>query len=446
MNRRAIMKVTSLLALILCIPGYTVGQIVPASGWESLGPEGGNLIALTRSPVSGDLFTVNLSYPSLIYRSTNDGFLWERVGQIDGYYVRCLQADPQRAERLYAAMFYLGVGSDLYMYVSSDRGAGWTRRTFAGESMSTYYTLGLAINKTDPAKLTITGYCENPNISPGIVRPFMCSSSDAGETWTIRHFNRVASTATNVYCVASDPDDPNTFYVGCDTVASGYLIGVLFKSTDKGTTWKNITGTVVGYPCDVLFDPGVSSKMYVAAGGAGVFRSTDRGITWMRGSGPVMASKVWFDPQNSSIVYSYWGTTIYRSTDSGASWNNLNKSMAGGNCQGIIIHPTMTNKFYVATLAGFYRSEDTGQSWTFSNAGLLCSNVPAVRCVPSTPSVVYLSSMNSGLHRTTNGLAAVTSSGLNWEKVSEDTYCEGILHIEISPSNPSSVYIQEGPS
>jgi len=439
MNAQAYFKVKRLLVLFLCIPVYALGQSVASSGWESLGPEGGNLVALTRSPASGDLFTASLSAPTLIYRSTNDGALWQKVGQINGYYVTCLQADPQKAERLFAVMSYLEI------YVSSDKGASWAHKTFSGgESMGTYRPLDLRIDKINPTKLTIMGFCVNPNVSAGIARPFVCSSTDAGETWTIHQFNRVASTATNIYCVANDPDDQNTFYVGCDTAASGYATGALFKSTDNGVTWKNITGAIVGWPCDVLFDPVVSNKMYVAAGGAGIFRSTDRGATWMLGSGAAMATKVWFDPQNSSVVYSYYSTTIYRSPDSGATWNSLGKSMSGGGCQGVVIHPTLTNKFFVVTWAGFYRSDDGGQNWTFSNTGLICSGVPAVRCVPGTPSVVYLSSINMGLFRTANALAPVTTSGLTWEKLTEETYCEGILHIEISPSNPNTVYIQEG--
>ncbi len=441
MDKNARIVLGRMLLLLLLFPCMALSQNSAASTWESLGPEGGYLTALAQNPLTGDLFAVPYGSPARIYKSTNEGNTWQKVAEINDviYY---LIVDPQTPANMYAASSYLGYETSLRIYKSTNSGVTWTQKVFAGESATGYQIAEFTMDKSDPSKLSVVGYCYRWDGSTNIYRPYVCRSSDAGQTWTVRKFDNVSSDDFYAYCMETDPSAPNTQFL------AGYLSntgGRLFKTTDNGTTWTNITGTVIqGYVYDLLIDGASPNKIY-AASYSGVYRSTDRGATWQRNNGVATGLKLLFDPQNSSILYVYGnGLPVYRSTDGGVNWMALNSQITGGTVTGLVVNASMTNKIYVTTHAGFYRSDNTGQDWTMTNGGMLCSYVPTLKCAPSSPSTLYISFMYSGFYRTNNALASATGSGISWEKMPEYSYCEGIMHMDISTASPPVLYIQEG--
>jgi photosystem II stability/assembly factor-like uncharacterized protein len=80
--------------------------------------------------------------------------------------------------------------------------------------------------------------------------------------------------------------DPDTVYAGIEDAA-------LFKSTDGGHTWEELSG-LRGHPTGaqwspgaggmclhtIVLDPGNPNRMYVAISAAGAFRSDDAGKSW----------------------------------------------------------------------------------------------------------------------------------------------------------------------
>src|SRR5581483_9309732 len=79
--------------------------------------------------------------------------------------------------------------------------------------------------------------------------------------------------------------DPNTVYAGVEDAA-------IFKSTDAGTTWKELPGLRAAKGNlwqpgaggmavhTILLDPKNPNRMYVAISAAGAFRTDDGGKTW----------------------------------------------------------------------------------------------------------------------------------------------------------------------
>ncbi|WNJ16660.1 T9SS type A sorting domain-containing protein [Pontibacter sp. G13] len=137
-------------------------------------------------------------------------------------------------------------------------------------------------------------------------------------------------------CVYSPPGDENTIYVGSNT-------GGLWKTTDMGISWQNMTDviglpglgvlSIVGHP-----DPDSSDILFIATGngsefnanfGAGVFRTTDGGSSW----DPTALSwqeddslhnfllynkevkKLLMHPTNPDIMYAMTRTAVYKTTD-----------------------------------------------------------------------------------------------------------------------------------
>jgi photosystem II stability/assembly factor-like uncharacterized protein len=89
-----------------------------------------------------------------------------------------------------------------------------------------------------------------------------------------------------VWHVEPSPSDPDTIYTGVEDAA-------LFKSTDGGQSWQEMTGLRThasagmwapgaGGLClhTIVVDPSTRGRMFVAISAAGAFRSDDDGVTW----------------------------------------------------------------------------------------------------------------------------------------------------------------------
>ncbi len=136
--------------------------------------------------------------------------------------------------------------------------------------------------------------------------------------------------------------------------------GGLFKSTDGGSTWKQLTN---GLPKDLVqiniaiaaSDPNriyatLSTKeegAYASSKGLGVYRSDDAGMSWRKitddprpamkiGGGDLPVPRV--DPQNSDVVYSTSIVTC-KSTDGGKTWISLRGAPGGDDYQNLWINP-----------------------------------------------------------------------------------------------------------
>ncbi len=80
-----------------------------------------------------------------------------------------------------------------------------------------------------PANRTVNGFAVNPadpKVMYVAMRDGLFKSTDAGETW-----KNVGKGLRNLAAVAVNPRKPNVVYVSTAD-------GVIFKSTDGGTTWE----------------------------------------------------------------------------------------------------------------------------------------------------------------------------------------------------------------
>lgn len=276
-----------------------------------------------------------------------------------------------------------------------------------------------------------------------------------------------------VACVGV-PSQPNVFYFG----STG---GGVWKSTDGGASWKNVsdgffkTGSV-GAIAVADSDPNV---IYVGMGeypirgnvsyGDGVYKSTDAGKTW-RNVGlqdTQQISRVRIDPRNPDVVYvaalgHVWGANpdrgIFKSTDGGKTWKKiLYKSDRTGGTD-LVVDPGNANNIYAALWevyrtpyslvsggpgSGLYKSTDAGETWAdlthapgmpkgvIGNYGLTVS--------PANPERVWAQVENAdgGLFRSDNG-------GKSWMKINDERKLRQrawyFSKIFADPKNPDEIY------
>jgi photosystem II stability/assembly factor-like uncharacterized protein len=95
---------------------------------------------------------------------------------------------------------------------------------------------------------TITSIAESPHdenvLYVGTDDGLMHRTDDMGETWTKMPVGNLPDVPATAYVndIKVDLHDPNTVYVALDNHKHGDLKPYLLKSTDKGKTWKSLTG------------------------------------------------------------------------------------------------------------------------------------------------------------------------------------------------------------
>ncbi|MDH3271344.1 MAG: glycosyl hydrolase [Gemmatimonadota bacterium] len=222
--------------------------------------------------------------------------------------------------------------------------------------------------------------------------------------------------------VAGVPSRPLTYYMG--TVGGG-----VWKTTDAGTTWRNVTdgqfGTSsVGAIAVAESDPNV---VYVGMGEHAV-----RGVMTSHGDG------------------------VYRSTDAGRTWTHLGLDRTRSISR-IRVHPDDPDLVYVAAQGapyganeerGIYRSRDGGESWELilhvdenSGASDLAMDMTNPRILYASfwdhrrlPWRVVSGGPGSGFWKSTNG-------GETWEQINDGLPDEmGKTSIDVSRANPDRLF------
>jgi photosystem II stability/assembly factor-like uncharacterized protein len=218
------------------------------------------------------------------------------------------------------------------------------------------------------------GHVWGPNRERGIFR-----SKDGGATWQQVLFRNDSTGAVDL---AMDPSNPNVLYAGFWQahrrpwmLVSGGTGSGLFKSTDGGDTWTDITRRP-GLPAGLWGNIGVAvsgadaRRVYaiIEADEGGVFRSDDAGATWTRvNSERKLRQRAWYytkiyaDPKDPELVYAS-NVNFQVSRDGGKTWSDLRPPH--GDSHDAWIAPDNGDRLIEGDDGGATVSTDGGKSWT----------------------------------------------------------------------------------
>jgi photosystem II stability/assembly factor-like uncharacterized protein len=252
-------------------------------------------------------------------------------------------------------------------------------------------------------------------------------TTDAGNNWVnvTDGFLGVGS----VGAIAVAPSDPNVVYVGTGSACPRGNISVgdgIYKSTDAGKTWKHIGLRQAGQIGRIRVHPHNPDLVYVAALGhifgtnpeRGVFRSTDGGESW---------KKVHFISDQTGVVDLAMDPTNPRILMA-AAWRAERKpwAMISGSEDG-----------------GIYRSADGGDTWEKLGGGLPEGLVgkTAVTISPANGDRAWVlleaEGDKGGVYRTDDG-------GESWERINGDAKLRQrpwyYIHIFADPKDENTVY------
>ncbi|MGE5361783.1 MAG: hypothetical protein ACM3NQ_22425, partial [Bacteroidales bacterium] len=221
-------------------------------------------------------------------------------------------------------------------------------------------------------------------------------TTNAGTSWT-PVFDSEGS--FSIGCVAIDPADPLTVWVGTGENNSqrsvSYGDGV-YKSVDGGKSWTNVGLKDSMHIGKIVIDPRDTNVVYVAAmgplwspgGDRGLYKTTDGGKTWKRVleiSENTGVSDMAMVPGNPDVLYAaayqrrrhVWTlidggpeSAIYKSTDAGDSWKKVTRGLPNEDLGriGLAVAPSSPDTVYAVVEAandagGFFRSRDRGENW-----------------------------------------------------------------------------------
>ncbi|MCH8990947.1 MAG: hypothetical protein IIA44_04240 [Acidobacteria bacterium] len=355
-----------------------------------------------------------------LYRSTNSGGMWTQV--LSGT-VTDLVIDPSNNQVMYAARRTDGISK------STDGGVTWNPAN-TGFPVSDVGRVNLAIAPSNPQILLASVQNSTMNDLLGIWK-----TSDGAANWA-------GLAATGASCglqcwydmtIAIHPTNPDVVYFG----------GVnLFKSTDGGANFSNISGSIHVDQHFFAFDPQTPSTVFVGNDG-GIYKSIDGGTTWTTLNTNLALTQFYggvsLHPSNANFAIGGTqdnGTVEYAGS---ADWTAV-LSGDGGFTAIDFLDPTVryaeTQWTVPSDFSGPRRSD--GGAYSRKVSGIDVSDralfIPPLAMDPSSPETLYFGTFQ--VYKTTN-------RGETWSAVSSDLTNggRGISAIAVAPSNSSVLYV-----
>jgi len=353
-------------------------QFLSKVKYRLVGPwRGGRSGAVTGSYKSKNTFYFGATGGG-VWKTTDGGSNWRNIS--DKYFGGSIGAVAVAPSD--ESIIYVGEGENT-MRGNVSEGLGGMWRTEDGGR--TWQNIGLkdgrhiiriVIHPRNPNIVwaAVMGHLFGPNEERGVFK-----TVDGGKTWKkVLYVNN----QTGCSDLVMEPGNPTTFYAGMwrlirtpYSLESGGEGSGLYKSTDGGETWTNITskkglpkGTwgIVG----VAVAPSNTDKIYALIENAngGMYMSTDAGETWtLTSSDNNIRQRAWYytkvfvDPKNENIVYAP-NVGFMRSRDGGKTFQSSNTPH--GDHHDLWIDPEDANRMIVADDGGAQISFDAGTNWS----------------------------------------------------------------------------------
>ncbi len=345
---------------------------LPAQGWESLGPPGGDVADLVSVPGHpARVYAVVKSEPGQLYASEDSGQNWTKTATFEEP-VYSMALDPWNPEVMYV------LGKEAVMK-TVDGGATWTRSAFGDY----WYGEGgkIVVHPLDPQLVIATGYHCYLAPASGVSGVAFFKSVDGGGSWASACLD-VTRPCGQGLAMAVNPFDTGEYYIAGYEGDSSTLFGKVYRTGDGGATWTDITGPWDHVVEDIVLDPIFPATVFVATS-RHVYKSVDSGLNWMPVLSGLLHTLAWntIDP---NVLYAAGEGAFYRTTNGGADWVPF--SLSAGACQAFL---AQGSELLYGTSSSIIRSANGGTYWGLSQDGLNASTVKSVLIAPGSLRMLY---------------------------------------------------------
>ena len=308
--------------------GSVDGSLLKFAKWRNVGPfRGGRSLAVT-GVVDQPLVYYFGATGGGVWKTTDGGMGWRNISDsiFKSSSVGSIAIAPSDANVIYVGMGETDIRGNITggdgIYKSTDAGKSWKHL-----GLKKSWGIGKIVVHPKDANIVLAASLGNPfgrvakplnSEERGIYR-----STDGGATW--QQVIAPTNDKTGALDVTFDLTNPSVAYATMwecyrnqYSMSSGGEGSGLYKSTDGGATWKNISKNV-GLPVGLLGKMGVSVSpingnrvwAIVENANGGLLKSDDAGETWTRTSNdkniwqrPWYYMQVVSDPSNIDAVYS----------------------------------------------------------------------------------------------------------------------------------------------
>ena len=423
---------------------------IPNLKWRSIGPyRGGRASSVTGVVGKSKTFYMGATGGG-VWKTINGGQTWNNVS--DGYFggsigaVAVSESDPN--------IVYVGTGEKTVRGNVSPGYGGFWKSEDAGE---TWKKLNLDIDQVQVGRIKI--HPKNPNIVFIAIMGDLFKNSknrgiyktnDGGNTWKKTLYSNERSGAVDI---SFESDNPRVMYASTWNIRrtpysleSGGDGAAIWKSTDEGETWMNISNNK-GLPSGIWGISGVavspvnSNIVYalIENKNGGLYKSIDSGKSWkLINSDRNLRQRAWYytriyaDTKNENRVY-IMNVAFWRSEDGGKTFERYRTPH--GDHHDLWIDPDNNQRMIVADDGGAQISNDDANNWsTYMNQPT--AQYYRVTTDNSFPYNILVAQQDNSTQRVPHRVNSGSITERDWESSAGGESA----HLAAKPDNPNIVY------
>jgi photosystem II stability/assembly factor-like uncharacterized protein len=346
--------------------------------WRNIGPNRGGRSQAAAGSARRPLEYYFGAAGGGLWKTTNGGTSWFPVtdGQIHSSSVGAVAVSESNPDVVYIGMGETELRGNILegdgVYKTADGGKTW--RQIGLKDSRAIARILVHPASPDIVYVAALGHPYGRNEERGVFR-----STDGGATWKRVLYRNDHSGAIDL-CM--DPNNPRVLFAAIwDVYRTPWLLSSggpgsgMFKSTDGGDTWTEITRNP-GLPKGIIGKIGASvssagsNRVYalIEAEDGGLFQSNDGGATWTRVNEDrsirqraFYFTRICADPKNRDVVY-VLNVEFYRSRDGGKTLETLRSPHADHH--DLWIAPNDPLRMISSDDGGGSVSTDGGKTWT----------------------------------------------------------------------------------